>query len=655
VIAENFGPNASYVEGLLNRFRSNPELVDESWRAYFTELLGNGEVASSSISSGTVSPAVDHSEATRATDNGQGEIVGASAPASTAKAPARAKVSAPTVEAKQTAEAQPVEAIPIRGSALKIVENMEASLSVPTATSQRRIPVKLLDENRRLINKHLQENDRGKASYTHLIAWALLKALEEFPQLNDGYSVVDGSPARLRRANINLGVAIDVAKKDGSRNLLVPNIKNADKLRFSQFLEAYDDVVKRAREGKLQIADFQGTTISLTNPGTIGTVSSTPRLMAGQSVIIATGAIEYPAEYQAMAPEALSQLGISKAITISSTYDHRIVQGAESGAFLARVHELIIGKSRFYDDIFVDLGIAHVPFRWNIDRNPAFLPGDVTREQAAKEAHVMELINAYRVRGHLIADIDPLHAMPVLYHPELDIETYGLTIWDLDRQFITGGLAGTEIAPLREILDILQRAYCGKVGIEYRHIQSKEEKVWIREQIRQQFVSPQPVPVEIKKQLLWKLISAEQFERFLHTKYLGQKRFSLEGSETIIPLLDQLIEGAAVRGVEDITLGMAHRGRLNVLANVIGHFCERIFASFEGSVHPSFPADEGDVKYHQGAVGEREAANGKKVALTLSPNPSHLEAVDPVVEGMVRAKQDDMRGHLGKDREGPSI
>ena len=651
VIAENFGPNASYVEGLLNRFRSNPELVDESWRAYFTELLGNGEVASSSISSGTVPSPVDHSEAARATDNGQGEIVAASAPASAANAPAKTKVTAPTVEAKRAAEAEPVEAIPIRGSALKIVENMEASLSVPTATSQRRIPVKLLDENRRLINKHLQENDRGKASYTHLIAWALLKALEEFPQLNDGYGEVDGSPARLRRANINLGVAIDLAKKDGSRNLLVPNIKNAYKLRFSQFLEAYDDVVKRAREGKLQIADFQGTTISLTNPGTIGTVSSTPRLMAGQSVIIATGAIEYPAEYQAMAPEALSQLGISKAITISSTYDHRIVQGAESGAFLARVHELIIGKSGFYDDIFVDLGIAHVPFRWNIDRNPAFMPGDITREQAAKEAHVMELINAYRVRGHLIADIDPLHAMPVLYHPELDIETYGLTIWDLDRQFITGGLAGTEIAPLREILDILQRAYCGKVGIEYRHIQSKEEKVWIREQIRQQFVSPQPIPVEIKKQLLWKLISAEQFERFLHTKYLGQKRFSLEGSETIIPLLDQLIEGAAARGVEDITLGMAHRGRLNVLANVIGNFCERIFASFEGSVHPSFPADEGDVKYHQGAVGEREAANGKKVALTLSPNPSHLEAVDPVVEGMVRAKQDDMRGRLGKDRE----
>ncbi len=641
VIAENFGANATYVEGLLSRFRSNPELVDESWRAYFAELLGDA-------ASGQA--AVGETREARTADNGG---PGTAARATVAEAAAPAKTEAPLATVGKPAAAptsESVETIPIRGVALKIVENMEASLSVPTATSQRRIPVKLLDENRRIINKYLEENGRGKASYTHLIAWALLRALAEFPQLNDGFDVRDGNPVRLRQSNVNLGVAIDVTKKDGSRTLLVPNIKGANTLRFSQFLTAYDDVVKRAREGKLQIADFQGTTISLTNPGTIGTVASTPRLMAGQSLIIATGAIEYPAEYQAMAPEGLSQLGISKAITISSTYDHRIVQGAESGAFLARVHELIIGKSKFYDDIFVDLGIAHVPFRWNVDRNSAFLPGE-TREQATKEAHVIALINAYRVRGHLIADIDPLHAMPVLYHPELDIETYGLTIWDLDREFITDGLAGTDSATLREILDILQRAYCGKVGIEYRHIQSKEEKLWIRDQIRREFVQPQPVPVEIKKQLLWKLISAEQFERFLHTKYLGQKRFSLEGCETIIPLLDQLIEGGALRGVEEITMGMAHRGRLNVLANVIGHFCERIFASFEGSVHPSFPADEGDVKYHQGAVGERDAGNGTKVKLTLSPNPSHLEAVDPVVEGMVRARQDQLMDQLGMPRE----
>ncbi len=640
IIAENFGANATYVEGLLGRFRSDPNLVDESWRTYFTELLGDGDHAPNEPSQNV--------RLAQLPENGGPET---GAPASAGEATAPAKAPAPKVQQSSPATAETKEVIPIRGAALKIVENMDASLAVPTATSQRRIPVKLLDENRRLINEFLRENGRGKVSYTHLIAWALLRALDEFPSLNDGFEIIDGSPARVRRAQINLGVAIDLTKKDGTRTLLVPNIKDAGKLRFTSFLETYDDVIKRARDGKLQIADFQGTTISLTNPGTIGTVASTPRLMAGQSLIIATGAIEYPAEYQAMAPEALSELGISKAITISSTYDHRIVQGAESGAFLARVHELILGESKFYDDIFSDLGLAHVPFRWSVDRNPALFAGDQTREQTTKEARVMELINSYRVRGHLIADIDPLHAMPVLYHPELDIETYGLTIWDLDREFITGGLAGTESAPLREILGILQRAYCGKVGIEYRHIQSKEEKLWIRDQIRVELVNPEPIPAEIKKQLLWKLISAEQFERFLHTKYLGQKRFSLEGSETIIPLLDQLILGAAKRGVEDITLGMAHRGRLNVLANVIGNFCERIFASFEGSVHPSFPADEGDVKYHQGAVGEREIPDGKKVKLTLSPNPSHLEAVDPVVEGMVRAKQDDMRGRLGVPRE----
>jgi len=623
VIAENFGANATYVETLLARFRSDPSLVDESWRAYFEELLGNGQPAAHATA-----PITQTTKTEVRTAGGDG--------GATAAAPV--KKSAPAQAAQQPG----IEAIPIRGAALKIVENMEASLAVPTATSQRRIPVKLLEENRRIINRHLADNAGGKASFTHLIAYALLRALDEFPQMNDGFDVIDEQPVRLKRESVNLGIAIDLEKKDGTRSLLVPNIKNANGMRFSEFLQAYDDVVKRARAGKLQIPDFQGTTISLTNPGTIGTVASTPRLMAGQSVIIATGAIEFPAEYQSIHPSILPQLGISKAITISSTYDHRIIQGAESGAFLARVHELLLGKDKFYEDVFLDLGIAHAPMRWNVDRNPLFAGEDQTHEHALRQARVMELINAYRVRGHLTADIDPLHAMPLLYHPELDIETYGLTIWDLDRIFITGGLGGTETGTLREILDILQRAYCGKVGTEYRHIQSKEEKLWLREQIRREFVHPEPIDVEVKKRILWKLISAEQFEKFLNTKFLGQKRFSIEGCETIIPLLDQLIDRAGDQGIEQITMGMAHRGRLNVLANVIGHFCERIFTSFEGSIHPSFPADEGDVKYHQGAEGERETPNGKKVHLRLSPNPSHLEAVDPVVEGMTRAMQDGM-------------
>jgi 2-oxoglutarate dehydrogenase E1 component len=672
-IAENFGANANYVETLLDRFRSDPSLVDESWRAYFAEMLGQQSPAQeesptgASATSGNgattaTAPRADGNNnnsatatastatATAATNAASSTPDSApqSAPAATAAQaavaatpqPAAPTAAAPTATAA-TATAAP-EAAPIRGAALKIVENMETSLSVPTATSNRQVPVKLLEENRVIINKHLKEHGGGKTSYTHLIAYALLRALGKYPQLNDGFALADGKPARLRRTAVNLGVAIDIQKKDGTRSLLVPNVKNAGALSFSQFITAYDDVVRRARDGKLGLPDFQDTTISLTNPGTIGTVASTPRLMAGQSVIIATGAIEYPAEYHAMTPEALSQLGISKTLTISSTYDHRIIQGAESGAFLAHVHELLIGKHDFYESIFLDLGIAYRPMRWSVDRNPALLGGDRTQEQIVKQARVLELINAYRVRGHLIADIDPLNAMPVNYHPELDLETYGLSIWDLDRTFITGGLSGRESATLREILDILRRAYCGKVGTEYRHIQSKEQKLWIRERIREELVDPEPLPPETKKQLLDRLIAAEQFERFLHTKYLGAKRFSLEGCETIIPLLHQLIEKAGERGVEDITLGMAHRGRLNVLANVVGNFSERIFTAFEGAVHPNFPADEGDVKYHQGAVGERETTSGRTVKITVSPNPSHLEFVDAVVEGMVRAKQDSM-------------
>jgi multifunctional 2-oxoglutarate metabolism enzyme len=630
IIAENFGANATYVEGLLGRYRSDPSLVDETWRAYFTELLGATPSAGGG-GNGASTPAQTQATAVPAPVQTTAPAPPPAAPATPPAAPA----AAPAAGGQQARG----ETRPIRGGALKIVENMETSLGVPTATSNRLIPVKVLEENRVIVNQHLKEQKR-KASYTHFIAYAILRALDAFPQMNDGFALADGAPARVRRAAVNLGVAIDIEKKDGTRTLLVPNVKDAGRLNFAEFLPAYDDVVRRARDGKLTIPDFQDTTISLTNPGTIGTVSSNPRLMAGQSAIIATGAIEYPAEYHAMTPAALSRLGISKVVNVSSTYDHRVIQGAESGQFLARVHELLLGQHDFYVRIFRDLGIQHQPMRWSQDFNPALFGGADTREEVEKQARVLELINAYRVRGHLVADTDPLHALPVQYHPELDIETYGLTIWDLDREFITGGLGGKEKATLREILDILRRAYCGKVGTEYRHIQSKEQKLWIRERIRREFVYPEPLDAATKKTLLAKLIEAEQFERFLHTKYLGQKRFSLEGCETIIPLLDQLVERSAERGVEDITLGMAHRGRLNVLANVVGEFAERIFTAFEGSVHPSFPADEGDVKYHQGAAGERVFGDGRRVSVHISPNPSHLEFVDPVVEGMVRAKQD---------------
>ena len=619
LIESEFGLNSTYVSELLQQFVSNPESVDEEWRSFFREMVGDGKVQSTPENAAPIA-----SEAPSAQEAPLEQTRSEPAPS-----PATAREKSPPRTAG--------ERITLRGPALRIAENMQASLSVPTATSQRQIPIKLLDENRRLINKHLESTKR-KVSFTHLIARAILKALARLPQLNDSFEELDGVSYRVRRSAMNFGLAVDVVRKDGTHTLLVPNIKQADKLGFAAFLDAYDNLVKRAREGKLQISDFQETTVSLTNPGTIGTTASNPRLMSGQGLIVATGAIEHPPEYQAMAHEALSRLGISKIITLTATYDHRIIQGAESGAFLALIEALLRGEHEFYDEVFAELGIQYRPYRWTIDINPAILGEERYRDEIRKQARVFELINAYRVRGHLIADLDPLGCKDVHYHPELDIQSYGLTIWDLDREFLTNGLGEKESAPLREILDRIRDYYCGKVGVEYRNIQDPAEKEWIRSRVENKRAE---IPADIKKRMLWKLISAEQFERFLGTKYLGQKRFSIEGAETLVALLDQLIEMAAVCGVQDITIGMSHRGRLNVIANVIGHFCERIFTSFEGSVHPSFPHDQGDVKYHQGASGTRETASGETVALTVAPNPSHLEFVDPVVEGMVRAKQDD--------------
>ena len=625
-IKESFGSNATYVEGLLERYKSDPKLVDESWQAYFGELL-NGGTPSVTADNGPAATAV--------------------AVQATPETPVATKI---PVTIALTADTEPK---PLTGVSKKIVENMEQSLTVPTATSFRTIPVKVLEENRRLINENLQATGRGKVSFTHIIAWAIVSAVKAYPHFNFGFGVVNGVPSRLEHENVNLGIAIDIEKKDGSRNLLVPNIKGANQMDFAGFFAAYNEQVKKARDGKLEIADFQATTISLTNPGTIGTVASNPRLMAGQSAIIATGAIEYPAEYQAMTSAALSSIGIGKTVTITSTYDHRVIQGAESGLFLAKIHEFLKGLHGFYDSIFSDLEINYPPLRWAEDYNPSLFGGD--REQIEKQANVLQLVNAYRIRGHLLADIDPLN-MTSHHASELDLENFGLTIWDLDREFITGGLHGEKTATLRRILDILRKAYCGKVGIEYRHIQSKEQKNWIRQRVREHFVDTQPLAADIKIELLQKLIEAEQFEQFLHKKYLGQKRFSLEGCETVIPMLDQLVEGASARGADEIYMGMAHRGRLNVLSNIIGNpetgdMAERIFTVFEGTSHPSFPADEGDVKYHQGAVGSRKTKAGKEIMIRLSCNPSHLETVNPVVEGMSRARQDELRNGEQNSRE----
>ncbi|MGH9719985.1 MAG: multifunctional oxoglutarate decarboxylase/oxoglutarate dehydrogenase thiamine pyrophosphate-binding subunit/dihydrolipoyllysine-residue succinyltransferase subunit [Bryobacteraceae bacterium] len=543
--------------------------------------------------------------------------------------------------------------VPLRGIAARIAGNMEASLALPLATSQRTIPVKVIDENRRIINQHRTLLAKSKVSYTHLIGWAVVKALRAFPGLNHAYIERDSQPFRIIRPDINLGIAVDVEGKDGNRNLVVPNIKNAGAIDFQRYVTAFDDLVARARKGKLTPEDFQLTTISLTNPGTVGTMGSIPRLMPGQGAIIAVGAIDFPPEYQGASPELRATLGISKVMTITCTYDHRIIQGAESGMFLGKVQALIEGHADFYEEVFANLKMPHRPVRWEPDRQLS-LPGASARHaEIAKEAAVIQLINAYRVRGHLVADLDPLGGEPH-YHPELDPATYGLTIWDLDREFLTGSLSEAigegepqPVATLRQILETLRQTYCGKVGCEYMNIQRPEEKRWLQRRMEPE-ANNWPLDRETRVRILQNLFEAEEFEHFLHARFVGQKRFALEGAETAIAILDEAIERAAARGVHEIVMGMAHRGRLNVLANVIGKPLTQIFSEFEGNIDPASTQGSGDVKYHLGASGVRRVAGGREIVVSVAPNPSHLEAVDPVVEGIVRPKQD----RLGdKDRE----
>jgi 2-oxoglutarate dehydrogenase E1 component len=473
-----------------------------------------------------------------------------------------------------------------------------------------------------------------------------LKAVKLLPVMNNAFTIIDGKPHLIKRLDVNLGLAIDIERKDGSRSLIVPNIKKADRLNFVEFWQAYEDLVSRSRKGTIDPNEFVGTTITLTNPGTIGTVASVPRLMIGQGAIIATGAIQYNAEYQAMSQTTISALGISKVMNITSTYDHRIIQGAESGLFLKEINELLLGKGDFYDDIFESLKLPFKPLRWQTDYQPGIFESSGNTEEIVKQAKVLQLINLYRVRGHLIADLDPLSSK-TQYHAELDPSSYNLTIWDLDRHFITGGFGNLDTATLREILNILEKTYCNKIGVEYMHIQNHAEKVWLQNKMEPIKNSPS-FDNRIKINILQKLIAAESFEHFIHSKFVGHKRFSLEGSETLIPLLDLILDESAEQNIKEVIFGMAHRGRLNVLANIIGKSYESIFVEFEDIRDPDSIAGSGDVKYHLGATGNYKTLSGKNITVSVAANPSHLEWVNPVVEGMVRAKQtrmDDNKNH----------
>jgi 2-oxoglutarate decarboxylase len=639
----DFGPNEWLVDELYQQFLQDKNSVDQAWWEFFADYQPTDGAQSNGAGDGapTASPSVESQPFM--TPPAPVPAPAPSPPAPVSKPAAKAAEAAKTAPkardipaVKPTGPLSQDDVQPLRGAAARTVTNMEASLSVPTATSVRVVPAKLLIDNRVVINNHLRRSRGGKVSFTHLIGYALIKALALMPQMNKGFGEKDGKPALITPAHINLGLAIDMAKPDGTRTLLVPAIKATEGMDFAHFWTAYEDVVRKARTNKLTVDDFQGTTISLTNPGGIGTVHSVPRLMSGQGAIIAVGALEYPAEWQGASQETLNRNAVSKVITITSTYDHRIIQGAVSGEFLRVLHQLLLGEYNFYGEIFESLRIPYEPIAWVQDITASH------DEDINKTARVQELIHAYRVRGHLMADTDPLEYRQ-RHHPDLDVSTHGLTLWDLERDFATGGFGGAPLIKLRKILGILRDAYCRTVGVEYMHIQDPEQRTWIQAKVETPFAK---TSAEEQLRILRRLNSAEAFETFLQTKFVGQKRFSLEGGESVIALLDRILCRAAGEGMDEVCIGMSHRGRLNVLANIAGKSYSQIFREFEGTQDPKSVQGSGDVKYHLGTEGMFVSEDGAKTKVYLAANPSHLEAVNPVLEGIVRAKQDrlDLKG-----------
>jgi 2-oxoglutarate decarboxylase len=625
-----FGPNEWLVDEIYQQFLADRSAVDPAWWEFFE-----------GYSPPDYSPLVAKASAVESAPSATVVIESPTSPVPVAAMPAPAPAPAaapasPPATGAPTATAAPAAANDdvqvLKGPSARVVGNMESSLSVPTATSVRAVPAKLLMDNRVVINNHLARGRGGKVSFTHLIGYAVVRALLENPAMNYAYTEVDGKPAVMRHATINLGLAIDLAKPDGTRQLLVPSIKSAESMDFASFWATYEDLVRKARNGKLTVDDFVGTTFSLTNPGTIGTVHSVPRLMSGQGCIVGVGAMEYPAEWQGASEEALARNAVSKILTLTSTYDHRIIQGAQSGEFLRRIHELLLGKDDFYDEIFRSLRIPYEPIRWAQDLSTGH------ETDLSKTVRVQEIIHAYRVRGHLMADTDPLVYQQRM-HPDLDVLQHGLTLWDLDREFATGGFGGRPLMKLREILGVLRDSYTRTVGIEYMHIQDPEQRAWIQKRVERPH---ERTDREEQLRILHKLNEAEALESFLQTKFVGQKRFSLEGSESLIPLLDAILISSSADSIVEVAIGMPHRGRLNVLTNIAGKSYGQIFREFEGDFGDDQVQGSGDVKYHLGTQGVFTAPNGEETRVYLAANPSHLEAVNPVLEGIVRAKQDQL-------------
>ncbi|MEZ5085551.1 MAG: multifunctional oxoglutarate decarboxylase/oxoglutarate dehydrogenase thiamine pyrophosphate-binding subunit/dihydrolipoyllysine-residue succinyltransferase subunit [Tessaracoccus sp.] len=655
-----FGPNSWLIDEMRDAYEQDPQSVDAKWRDFFaqespgTENTSSPEKPAQAATPPESSPK-DERPAPKPKPVPENPAPQPLAPAQSASAPSnpRAQVessrkmdaespAAPGSGAGLSANApnpalrpEPSAAEPtytvLRGAPMRTAKNMENSLTVPTATSVRSVPMKLVIDQRTDINDFLRTSKGGKVSFTHIIAYAMVQALKKHPAMNNAYDLKDGKPTLIENPAINLGIAIDLPKPDGTRQLLVPSVKGCESLNFAQFWSAYEAVVYKARNNQLTVADFAGTTATITNPGGIGTNHSVPRLMNGQGMILGVGNIDYAAEFQGMSITRITELAVSKTTTLTSTYDHRVIQGAESGAFLKTIHELLLGQHGFFDEIFQALRIPYEPLRWA----PDFVAH--RNDHVSKYARVLELVNAYRHYGHLVADIDPLEYRQRAFE-DLRLEAHDLSLWDLDREFAVGQVSTHDRAfmTLRELLRVLKDSYCRTIGIEYMHIAEPRQREWFQ---RRMEVPRQPLTHAEHMHALDKLNEAEVFETFLQTKFVGQKRFSLEGGESLIILLDEIAQRAANASLDEVCIGMPHRGRLNVLTNIVGKKFAQVFKEFDGNVDAS-SGTTGDVKYHLGAEGTFVAANGARIKASVAANPSHLEAVNPVVAGIARAKQD---------------
>ena len=644
-ISPGFGANEWMVEEMRAAWSADPSSVSPQWRELFETDPSAGLHQPGPVSSnGSASSATGGPRRATITPQAASSLRRSSAVQDVTRSdlpPAPPSDTAPPTSPyaqrqaahpahDQDGDAYEDRATRLKGAAARTAKNMDDSLSMPTATSARAVPAKVLIENRSVINSHLARTRGGKVSFTHLIGWAVVESLTEMPSMNVSYGVDEaGKPVLHEPAHVAFGLAIDVPGTDGQRRLLVPSIKQADLMDLSQFVKAYEALVAKARENKLDLDDFRGTTVTLTNPGMIGTLHSVPRLMPGQGLIVGVGAMDYPAAFAGASPDTLARQAIGKVVTLTSTYDHRVIQGAASGEFLRLVERKLLGLDGFWNRAFESLRIPLEPVKWV--RDTTYDP----ELETGKPARVAELIHAYRQRGHLAADNDPL-TYRLRRHPDLDITSYGLSLWDLDRSFPTRGLGGRDRATLREILRMLRDAYCRTVGVEYMHIQDPAQRTWWQERLERDW---EDIADEERRRILTKLEQAEAFETFLQTKYVGQKRFSLEGGESLIVALDRLLDAAAHDGLDEVVIGMAHRGRLNVLTNIAGKSYGQVFDEFEGNGVIE-GAGTGDVKYHLGTVGVFSGTDGVSTRVSLAANPSHLETVDGVVEGIVRAKQD---------------